>query len=276
MRSVILGAILLIIGLDLLSIPAIQFIEDRSFVWPGDAYHAFAFGGLGILCLVVARQKISEDKSLFRFGRRFFHFVTRFVRIGLRACRLSGRKELSSMTTFQEISMRGRVAYSLMCLEEAIQKRAKDPVKWVWPLRQLWSYTSTTDLEEWMVITSEILPSVVIGEEDYGNNQFKHLTPDQFVALRELYNENETFLGGIVELVFDIGTSELYGGIKDGGQYSLAKLGKLDSLMADCSLDVPDISALFDKSFDQQHGWGNRFQPGALSRMVGMNEEKPN
>ena len=70
--------------------------------------------------------------------------------------------------------------------------------------------------------------------------------------------------------------SELFGGIKDGGLYSLAELGKLVSPMADRSLDAPDMSALVDKSFDHQHGWGDKSQPGALSRMLGMIEEKTN
>ena len=69
MRSVILGAILIIIGLLLLIVPVKACIEDHSFVWPGDACHVFALGGLGILCLVVARKKLKENAPSIDFDK---------------------------------------------------------------------------------------------------------------------------------------------------------------------------------------------------------------
>lgn len=43
---------------------------------------------------------------------------------------------------FNKISIRGRVAYGIVCLEEAIKKYSLEHLDWDFMLKILWSYTN--------------------------------------------------------------------------------------------------------------------------------------
>ena len=66
------------------------------------------------------------------------------------------------VTCRREISMRGRVASGLMCLEEAILHLVQDPTQWTWLLRQLSTYTSIDHLDNWLYKVAGITPEVIL------------------------------------------------------------------------------------------------------------------
>ncbi|MBI5532506.1 MAG: hypothetical protein HY898_07315 [Deltaproteobacteria bacterium] len=160
------------------------------------------------------------------------------------------------------------MAFAIMCLEEAVLRLAQDVSWWEWLLKRLWSYTSTADLDEWQENAAELIPSVVVASEDYADGGFERLTADEFTNLRELYASNDPLLGQMVDLVFEIGTLEMFGGLENGAPVSLEKLSTLVRLMAEHSLCEPEVSVVASKSFAQCHGWGSPFEWGPLSRIL--------
>lgn len=171
-------------------------------------------------------------------------------------------------TAFQSISMRGRVAYVVMCLEEAILALAQSHAEWSWVLCRLWKYTSTGDLDEWQERTAEIIPRVVLDSENYSDGGYEYLTPNEFMELRILYSSNNPLLARLVDLVFDVGTLEMFGGIGNGAPISLENLNTVAMLMAEQSLSMPDLRGVAGLSFAQCLGWGSPFQGEKLSRIM--------
>jgi len=174
----------------------------------------------------------------------------------------------SDVSAFRQVSMRGRVAYAIMCLEEAILQVAAEPGDWIWLLERLWKYTSADSLDLWQEETAEITPSVVLRCETYTEGDFDRLTEDDFWSLRRVYSSTDPLLARLTDLVFDIGTLELFGAIEDGAPESLRSLDAVLMLMKAHSLRAPSARLVSESSFDSCHGWGSPFLPGGLSRMI--------
>jgi len=63
------------------------------------------------------------------------------------------------------VSGRGRVAYLILCLEEALRFYKQDPAGWEWVLRRLWSITDGSEpnwMNVWLDSAGELLPDEVL------------------------------------------------------------------------------------------------------------------
>ncbi len=66
---------------------------------------------------------------------------------------------------FYDVSGRGRVAYLVLCLEQALQFYQQDLTAWDWILRRLWSITDCSEddwMDIWLDSVGVLLPSDVL------------------------------------------------------------------------------------------------------------------
>ncbi len=66
-----------------------------------------------------------------------------------------------------EVSWRGRIAYLILCLEEALRFYGQDFSAWEWVLRRLWSITDCSEnnwMDIWLDSVGELLPSEVLAD----------------------------------------------------------------------------------------------------------------
>ena len=159
---------------------------------------------------------------------------------------------------FYNISIRGRVAYSICCLENVIIFFRYDESKWEILLRYLWTYTTIDFIDTWQDISSELLPETIMEFSKY-NNDYEYIREDEFYKLYDLYRNANEEIKKIINLIFYIGTSELYGAIRNNGEGSLKKLEDLIDLMIEEEIQLPKIDKFERLVFDQNDGYGKIF-----------------
>ena len=113
---------------------------------------------------------------------------------------------------FFYISMRGRAAYLILCLEEALKYYDNNNLKrWKWLLNELWKITSTWDIDGWIGRVTEATYDSIMEFNTY-QERIEHdksitftccscdLSEEEFVYLHELYSENQPFFPVIFAL----------------------------------------------------------------------------
>jgi len=88
-----------------------------------------------------------------------------------------------------KVSGRGRIAYLILCLEEALRFYGQDLSDWEWVLRRMWSITDRAEdnwIDAWLDAVGELLPSEVLA------NDANETTPAEISKARALYTQAGT------------------------------------------------------------------------------------
>lgn len=160
---------------------------------------------------------------------------------------------------FKNISMRGRVAYGILCLESTLNSEEKFSKGWKLVLERLWSYTEIKYLDEWQDKTLEILPSSIMEIENFEEEDLEYVSQTEFDVLKSLYGNANNMVLDMIEVIFYIGTLELFGSISNGAIQSLKQLEKLLSIMNSIPVEPPAIGLVRRYSFQEENGWGTSF-----------------
>lgn len=204
-----------------------------------------------------------------------------------------------SQEEFSKISIRGRVAYGICCLENAMIKYNISGEGWNILLKRMWEYTTLSGaldrkigmltLEKWMNLT-KFLPKQ---EYYYGAPNYKLFverrvcypeeppTEDTYNKLFDSYHghKNEV-INKMCSIVFDIGSDEMYAGIDEKSKVTLDDLQEMLDIMYENEIPLPDIEPfrqyVFHKSgWDYDlHGWGEMFEGTQYSKFVNKSEER--
>lgn len=151
----------------------------------------------------------------------------------------------SESNKFYNISMRGRVGYSLLCLEVAINHLKYDKEEWEPVLDQLWSYTMSVELDVWQGQTVRLLPIVVLSGEVVGGDS---------VRLKKAYGAADPSILQLVRIIYKIGASDLYRDVIGHEEESLGLIDEIFQLMAQIGVDCPDESPFREFKFTSASG----------------------
>lgn len=167
---------------------------------------------------------------------------------------------------FIDISIRGRVAFSIQCLENALIHFEIEIGEWRLLLKHLWEYTDAEFVDEWMYLISEMLPEHLLEFDTYEAHDFEYIKESEFEYLYNLYsgnNFNDT-LGSIISIIYKIGTCDVYERFENISKESLDYIEKLIVCMSSNCIDIPD-SKKFNDFLYSEGGYGLRFDGKAFS-----------
>ncbi len=147
-------------------------------------------------------------------------------------------------TEFKQISIRGRLAFGMTCLEKLVITLNSDhPLLQTIVFPKIWEFTSTEDLSEWEENINNIDPVCVLDDEVNSK-------------LKELYNKLPKDIVSTIEEVITIGTANLYGGTNNNSPSTLEPLNSIIKTMIKLNVPLPDIRPFKKSSFSEFHGWG--------------------
>ena len=169
---------------------------------------------------------------------------------------------------FTTISIKGRVAYAICCLENTLKYFNYDISNWRFVLEQLWTFTNIEYFDDWHYTVAEILPESVLEFDTFKEENFEYISEEQFKALYNLYKGSNTITKDIVKYIFDIGISELYGRLENYGQRTLDNLEILLNYMVSNNIPLPDINRFKMLSYDESDGWGKDFEGTEYSSVL--------
>lgn len=158
---------------------------------------------------------------------------------------------------FTNISIRGRVAYAVLCLEKAIVHFGFDKYDWSFVLNLLWSITNTK-LGSWHYPLAECTGRSIINDE--GNlEDLEFLTKDKFWELNKLYKKSNNVILRIIDLIFEISTRDLYASIVNGSPDTLKYLQEIIDTMDQNKISLPNMEFIKKLPISENGGWGRDF-----------------
>lgn len=158
---------------------------------------------------------------------------------------------------FGNISIRGRVAYAIFCLEKAIDHFGFDKQNWLFVLDLMWS-TTNAKLGSWHYPLAECTGRSIINDE--GNlDDLEFLTKEKFWELNKLYKGSNKTILRMIDLIFEISTRDLYASIANNSPDTLNYLQEILDLMDRNNIAVPEITLFQKFSINENAGWGREF-----------------
>ena len=172
---------------------------------------------------------------------------------------------------FDAVSMNGRMAYVIMCVETYLTTEYPDR-DWTLLSQKMWNATSE-DWGIWPEEYSTIIPDVFLQYEKYDSEDLgEYLTEEEFSALRSLYS-------GITEGIEDDPADEVNymlnkpyemamvyeGTVIGNGKESLEIITNTEMTLTHHGIKLPDYTKVLFSSSDELNGWGNDFDGRFLS-----------
>lgn len=172
---------------------------------------------------------------------------------------------------FDSVSMNGRMAYVIMCVESFLVSKYSDK-NWTIVSEQMWKATSE-NWGDWPEEYSSIIPDVFLqyeyfDEEDLGDS----ITETEFVMLKELYdgvtegseNDPSDEVNYMLNKPYEM--AMVYEGTVIGdGKESIQIIDEVENILKKNDVPLPDYTKVQFSSSNELNGWGNDFDGTSLS-----------
>ena len=158
----------------------------------------------------------------------------------------------------KSISIRGRFAFCMACLRNAMQQEGIPMSKLQQVFDRLNSFLTTTKLDEWEQYVVEISPDTIFDEHpDNDFDDYKTLNRTDLEKMKDIYLTLPKNIVELLDLIVSVGISNLYGGTGEYSEHTLKPAMLVIELMRKAGYKMPDISLYQQYSFQENNGWGN-------------------
>ena len=169
---------------------------------------------------------------------------------------------------FFNISIRGMVAYCVLCLEnyvlEAYAERDFAPV-----LRLAWGIVGPEGfIDQSADRFMEAIPEYLFEFDDYEAAEFEHLTKAEFNELRELLSPDDSTLDLLMHRVYDVAMCYAYVAVPNPPREAADLVCDAIGALRERGIAVPDFELVRGFSFSEYDGWGTHISSEGLSRVL--------
>lgn len=168
------------------------------------------------------------------------------------------------MEVLEKISIRGRMAYAICLFERLLLYYKSSKQEWNWVLEKLWAYTSSEYLDDWMYELAEYMPGSIFEDTPY-DEDCEFITIDEFNCLYKLYNKSSMEVISFMQLLFEIGTIDLYSRLVDNSPNTMKRVKEAIGILNRNNIKVIAMEPFKKYSFDKCDGWGESFDGRRLS-----------
>ena len=163
------------------------------------------------------------------------------------------------------ISIRGRVAFGIMCFERYVKARHANrdftPV-----CRLMWDIVSDRNYidasaERYM----EVIPEYLYEFDSYEEAGFEFLSRGEFEAMRALVPPDDPDLECIMHRIYDIAMEHAYTAVDAPARASIDRVFEIAEVLEGNGVALPDVGAVKDFSFEESGGWGSPISHEGLS-----------
>jgi hypothetical protein len=160
------------------------------------------------------------------------------------------------ISELKKISIRGRVAFAAVILENAFKLEGLFEKKEVILLMdKIWDFTSSNALDEWDELIREITPYCLFDPKEEFKG-FSHFDLSIVFKMKEFYASMPQYLVDLIDCAISIGTDNLYGGTGDFSPSTLEPLVEFLELSQKHHVKIPPIEIFTRYSFSEERGWG--------------------
>lgn len=185
--------------------------------------------------------------------------------------------ESKTMNKFANVSMNGRMAYTIMCVEAYLVSKYPDR-DWTIVSREMWKATN----EYWDIFYDafcELLPEIFLTYDSYNEDLAKSISEEEFKIIKQLYagittgseDESNDEFAQMIRKPFDFCMAYEGTGIGDGSEgYAIIK--EAEKILTENGISLPDYHKVLFSSFSEKNGWGNDFDGRPLSVILNKTE----
>ncbi len=169
---------------------------------------------------------------------------------------------------FYNVSIRGMVAYCIMCLESYVIEAYPDhdltPI-----LHLAWNIVGPKGyIDQNADRYMEAIPEYLFEFDDYEAADFEHLTKGEYVEFRGLLNPDDSTLDLLMHRVYDVAMCYSYTAVADPPKEAVDLVFDVVSALRACGSPLPSFDLVSCFSFDKFDGWGMHISPKGLSRVL--------
>jgi hypothetical protein len=153
-------------------------------------------------------------------------------------------------TVFKKISIRGRFAFGVKCIESYVSENKIEIDSIDKLLTLLWEFTESESLHLWDEKISDLNPTNILGVEyEKFPNDFPTIDAAEYKELKKIYQNLYKDLIKLISETIEIGTSNLYGGTGEYSSHSLKPTIEVYKITEKLLLKMPDVNSLSNLDF---------------------------
>jgi hypothetical protein len=161
------------------------------------------------------------------------------------------------------LSIRARMAYCILCLENTLNAADIDVGELKVLLEELWKFTSSDRLDEWEERIRELTPYVLL-DDKFDIDQYVYFDRECIYLYRSLYQQLPQYIIDIIDYSISVGVDNIYGGTSSYSPDTLASTVKVIDLCQSQNIPLPAIEKVLRYSFSSNNGWGENFERADL------------
>lgn len=170
-------------------------------------------------------------------------------------------------TIYDNLSIRGRVAYAIMCFEHYVH--FKYPHKDMSEVSEMmWQIIDNSDyIDNSAYKYMEIIPEYLFEAEDFVSSEFDYLTESRYVYFKSLLPtpDKDSELNTIMHMIYNIAMEYAYTAVELDGSETKEYLQEVNNILKKNNIPAPDIEKIPKYEWDDSHGWGKCFDGRYLS-----------
>ncbi|MBO4531951.1 MAG: hypothetical protein J5767_15075 [Paludibacteraceae bacterium] len=167
---------------------------------------------------------------------------------------------------FNNISMIGRMAYGILCVESFLLNKYPDD-DWT-PLASLmWEATSSYwDTWDWKYI--EIIPEFLFEKETFEESSFEYLSKEDYNLFSALLKGKDENVNTLLMKLHELQEVYCYTSIPGKGKEASQLIVDMCAILSQENIPLPDVSLVSFSSFSERDGWGEQFDGTKLSQVL--------
>lgn len=170
-------------------------------------------------------------------------------------------------TIYDALSIRGRVAYAIMCFERYVTN--KYPNKDMSAVaNMMWKIIDDSDyIDNSAYRYMEIIPEYLFEANDFKTSEFEFMTEKEYDYFSAIIPtpDVDADLNTIMHLIYDIAMEYAYTVVELDASETKEYLKEISAILKDNSINLPEMKNIPKYEWDDTHGWGRPFDGRYLS-----------
>ena len=163
-----------------------------------------------------------------------------------------------------KISIRGRVAYLIMCFERYVIAKYSDR-DWTSVSDMMWKICDDCDfIDNSAYRYMEIIPEYLYEFDTFEESDFDYLSKSEYEMFKTIVPKDDPDLNTIMHAIYSVAMEYAYTGIPKGAPDTIPYIQEVEKVMEKNHIDLPCVSDV-ECFTDEQDWWGEQFDGRYLS-----------
>ena len=171
-----------------------------------------------------------------------------------------------NISDFNNISMNGRMAFAILCIEKFLLEKFPDE-DWSELSKLMWSVTSIY-WDEWDNKFIEIIPEYLFEFDNYEDSDFEVISEGEYNAFVKLFKDKPSIINEMLLKLHELQNIYCYSSISGNGIEASQIVLDLCEILEQNGIVIPDLNTVSFSSFTEKDGWGYNFDGTKLSLVL--------